>query len=361
LELGGTAPFIVSVSPEPGEFIDAGATIRIGFSEPIDPTSLERGIIIQPETPVTKDLESGGAELLLAARGGWEQCRCYTIGLTEDLRDEAGIPLGEELELVYWVQDDIVSPRIVLVEPGGNIPAQMYPATGYGLEEEVGLTEVIRIRFSEEMNTKSTADALSLEPPVATERFWIDASCLVIVPESAFEADTEYLLDFTDSATDRAGNEILLAEPIRFSTVAGEIEVSTELVQDEIRLGPGDYTTSSALEIHPYPVSSSADYELLFHFTGTLFHSNAEKYSAQEAIRLLCIFPDSGVANPVVTGCSWIGDRVLGITYSELQPSSTNQRVYYLLRIRGGPGGLAADDGFRLPRDLEQLLVTAVE
>jgi hypothetical protein len=152
-----------------------------------------------------------------------------------------------------------------------------------------------------------------------------------------------------------------MAEPIRFVTVSGTIEVITEFVQDGIQLEPPNYSTATAIEIQPYPISSDADYELLFHFSGASFDSNTEKYAAQEAISLICVFPDAGVANPIATGFSWMGDLSLGATYSELKPSTSTQKVYYLLCIRGGPGGLATDEGFRLQRDLEQLLVTAVE
>ena len=56
-----------------------------------------------------------------------------------------------------------------------------------------------------------------------------------------------------------------------------------------------------------------------------------------------------------------MGDVVLSITYSDLRPSTLNQMVYYLLRIRGGPSGIATEEGYRLPVDLEQLLLSAVE
>jgi len=152
-----------------------------------------------------------------------------------------------------------------------------------------------------------------------------------------------------------------MPEPIQFATIPGAITVITDLVQDGIQLGHGDYSTATAVEIQPYPISSSADYELLFHFTGAGFDSNAEKYAVLEAISLLCIFPDSGVANPIATGYSWMGDIILSVTYSELQPSTATRKVYYLLCIRGGPSGIATDEGYRLQQDLEQLLVTAVE
>ena len=132
-------------------------------------------------------------------------------------------------------------------------------------------------------------------------------------------------------------------------------------MHDGIRLDPGDYSTATALEIQPYPIVSTADYEFLFRFFGSLFETNSEKYSVQEAISLVCVFPDSGVSHPVATGYSWMGNTVLSVTYSELQPSTLNQTVYYMLRIRGGPGGIDSDEGSRLAEDLEQLLLSAVE
>jgi hypothetical protein len=357
----GSAPYLLSSVPASGQIIASDQMIRIQFSEAIDPSSLAKGLNIQPDTPVAASWENGTTELVLKPQENWEHCQCYTIEITEELRDSSGIPLAEPRELVFWVQGDVESPRVLLVEPAFNLPARLYPSTGYDVGESVGLADVLRIRFSEAMDTGSTAGALILIPSVTTERVWIDAVSLVVVPTGGFAADTEYLLDFDSRATDRAGNAIEMPEPIQFATIPGAITVITDLVQDGIQLGPGDYSTATAVEIQPYPISSSADYELLFHFTGAGFDSNAEKYAVLEAISLLCIFPDSGVANPIATGYSWMGDIILSVTYSELQPSTATRKVYYLLCIRGGPSGIATDEGYRLQQDLEQLLVTAVE
>jgi len=355
------APYVLSSDPTSGHTIDAQDAIRIRFSETIDPSSLTRGISIQPDTAVTMGWENGATELVLAPQENWTYYQCYTIRINKDLRDNAGVPLAETRELVFWVQGDIESPRVLAVEPACNLPAELYPATGLGIDEPVGLKDVLRIRFSEAMDAGSTADALILIPSVTTERVWIDGASLVVIPTVGFAAGREYLLDFGAQAADPAGNAIEMPQPIRFVTVAGAITVTTELVQDGIQLGPGDYSTASAVEIQPYPISSSADYELLFRFTGAEFDSNTEKYTVQESISLLCIFPDSGVADPVATGYSWMGDLTLSVTYSQLQPSTATQKVYYLLRIRGAMDGIATDEGYRLQQDLEQLLVTSVE
>lgn len=356
-----SAPYVLSSDPASGYTIAPDDAIRIRFSEAIDPSSLARGISIQPDTPVTASWENGATELVLKAQQKWKYCHCYTIQINEELRDSFGIPLAEMRELVFWVQGDIESPGVLSVQPAFNMPAQLYPLTDYGIEEPVGLWDVLRIDFSEAMDTDSTAGALILHPSVAMERIWIDAASLVVVPTGGLAAATRYLIDFEAQATDQAGNTIEIAEPIRFLTVSGTINVTTELVQDGIQLGPGDYSTATALEIEPYPISSAADYELLFHFTGGKFESNTEKHTVQDAISLLCLFPDAGVANPIATGYSWMGDLILSVTYSQLEFSTANRKVYYLLCIRGGPSGIVTDEGYRLQRDLEQLLVSAVE
>ncbi len=356
-----SAPYLVSSVPASGQTIVADSTIRILFSEAIDPASGEGGIRIQPDTPFTASWENGGTELVLTPWDEWEHCRCCTIGLTEELQDESGIPLAETRDLVFWIQGDIESPRVLSVTPALNLPAQLYPAAGYTIGEPVELQDVLLIQFSEAMDTDSTAGAMRLLPAVTKQCVWIDAEFLVVVPMGGFAANTEYLLEFGTRAADRAGNKIEMLEPIHFTTVPAEITVVTEFVQDGFQLGPGDYSTATAVEIQPYPISSSADYELLFHFTGFGFDSNTEKSRVQEAITLLCIFPDSGIADPIAAGYSWMGDLILGVTYSELQSSTATRKVYYLLCIRGGPEGIATDEGHQLQQDLEQLLVSAVE
>jgi hypothetical protein len=355
------APHVVYSTPVSGQTMAAGDGIHIWFSEAIDPSSLGMGLTIKPDTPVTVSWENEFTKLVVTPREKWRHCQCYQIALTKELKDASGIPLAETKELVFWVQEDIESPRILSAEPGLNLPAELYPRAGYGIEEYVDLQHVLRIHFSEEMDTEGTANALHIHPSLSTQRLWIDAGTMVVVPAGGFPAGTEYIIDFDAQATDLAGNTISMLEPIRFTTIPGEITVVTELVHDGLRLDSGDYSTATAIEIQPYPISSSADYELLFRFSGSPFHSNTEKYSVQEAITLVCIFPASGVSHPVATGYTWMGDLVLSITYSELQPSTVDQKVYYLLRIRGGSNGIATDDGYRLQQDLEQLLLCAVE
>jgi hypothetical protein len=355
------APYVLHSEPESGGTISCGQPIRIRFSEPIDPASLTKGFRVQPDTPVTTNWESGASELVVTPMEEWNACQCYTIRLGEELLDVTGIPLGEPRELVFWVQEDDQPPRLLSIQPALNLPARIYPAASYTINDPVGLTDVLYIRFSEAMDTRSTGEALILQPSTATENIWIDAASLIVAPAGEFGAGTNYLLDFTALATDPAGNSIQTGEPIRFVTVRGEITVVTELLQDGVSLDAGDYSTATAIQIRPYPIATTADYELLFHFTGAEFDSDVEKYAVQEAISLLCVFPDSRVRNPVVTGYSWLGNSTLSVTFSELQPSTQTRRIYYLLDIRGGLGGVATDEGYRLQRDLAQLLVTAVE
>jgi hypothetical protein len=354
------APCVVSWEPESGQVIGSHAAIRVRFSKAIDPGTLLRGLVIEPETEIRSSWENGDTEVVLEPRDGWHQCRCQTIELTEEILDTLGRPLAERRQIVFWVQEDIEPPCVLSIKPVYDLPAQLYPETGFGIEEPVGVENALRIEFSEPMDCDGTAGALVLLPGVTSSTLWLDGSTLVFVPVGGFAPNTEYLLDFGPAARDLAGNAVAPFEPLHFLTAPAGISVSTELVNDGIQLGPDDYSTAEAIEIEPYPITSAADYLLSFTFSNALFDSNGEKAMVQQAISLLCVLPNSGVADPVATGYSWTADRNLSITFSDLHPSTSTQRVYYLLRIRGGAGGIATDEGSRLEEDLEQLLVAAV-
>jgi hypothetical protein len=356
-----SAPYVLSCEPRPGETIACTTPIRILFSEAVEPASLARGLGIEPDTPIGTSWEKEQTEVLLTPEQYWPHCACLAVEVDEAILDIAGIPLAEARRFVFWVQEDIVSPAMVSVQPVRNDPAELFPPTGAGIQEPLGLREGLRITFSEAMDCVPTAGALILQPSAAITRMWIDPSRLVVLPLEGFAPATEYCLRFGDEAADPAGNPISSGESVLFNTIAGAITVDTELVNDGIGLGPQDYSTAAAIEIHPYPITTTADYVLSFRFSNARFDSNTEKKSVQDAIDLLCLFPDSGVTDPIPTGFSWSGDFDLSITFSELQPSMSSRRVYYLLRIRGGAGGISTEEGFRLEEDLEQLLVTAVE
>jgi len=362
-----TAPYVRSTDPPCGQILACDQQIRIVFSQPIDPSSLPLGFRIEPDTPIEIGWEHFDTEVVLSPDERWRNCQRYVIELGEEIRAADGIPLAESRELVFWVQEDIVCPRILSVMPVLNLAMQMFPETGFTIEEGVGLKDALRVEFSEAMNPQGTVAALSIHPATAIDTVWLDDSTLIVAPAGGFASATEYRLEFGSEAEDAAGNPIEMQEPIGFETIPGAITVVTELANDGILLGPGDYSTARAVEISPYPICSAADYELSFHFTGVQFGEDSEKSAVHEAISLVCVFPDAGVADPTATGFSWRMDSHLSITFSDLRPSTSEQRVYYLLRIRGAsptsgaPGGITAEDGCRLERDLEQLLATAVE
>jgi len=361
LASGGSAPYVVSTSPGQGDTIASDNSLRILFSKDIDPASLVRGFGIDPHTDTTASWENGTSELVLTPKEGWKHCQCYTIEFSEEILDTDGIPLAEQKEVVFWVQEDVEAPLVISIKPAFNLPAQLYPETGGSLEEQIDLERVLRVAFSEAMEQSGTEAALILDPPVSAILVWLDGLTLVLVPDVGFAPDTEYLLDFTAEAVDLVGNPLSNFESVGFRTISGLIEVSTELVHDGIILGPEDYTTATGIEIEPYPITSNYDYTFAFDFTGAVFDSNSEKMAVQEAISLICLFPYDGVVNPIATGFSWTADNRLSITFSDLQASTSAQCIYYLLCIRGDPGGVGTDDGRRLEKDLEQLLIAAVE
>jgi hypothetical protein len=355
------APYLEGSSPRTGQTVSCSCPIRILFSEPIDGGTLTGGLSIEPETEILSVWENGDTELVLSAKEGWRNCCRYTIELGPEIRNLFGVPLAEPGELVFWVQEDVDSPRVLSVSPAHNLPARLYPPTGRGIEQAVGLDEALRIEFSESMDCNRTAGAMVVRPDLTFVTTWLDSATLVFVPSSGFASSTEYVVDFEPEATDIAGNSILFSGPLRFLTACGAITVSTELVNDGILLAPGGYSTATPVEIEPYPITTAADYLLAFHFMGAEFDSNSEKMAVQQSITLERLLPGSAAADPLATGFSWTGDRNLSITFSDLQFSTDAGRAYYLLRIRGGAAGVRTEEGHILEGDIEQLLVAKMQ
>jgi len=355
------APYIVDFWPLEGQTIAREAELKIYFSKDIDPLSLQPGFSLTPDTKWIASWTEGTKQLSIRPESRWENHSIYTMRFGGDIRDQQGVPLAQIREIVFLVQEDLSPPQVNTIVPVFNRPEALFPETGEDLESDIGVLDALKVTFSEEMDQASTEDSLSLQPFVSAVLVWIGRSTLVFSPESRFAAGTEYCLDFGVGAEDLAGNPLTAWTAVRFATEHLAIEVSTELLHEGIVIEPGDYTTAAAREIEPYSITSENDYTFSFSFSGATFDTNNEKAGVQEAIRLECILPLEGAADPSAIGYSWTGDQRLSVTYTEVEPSTSDQRIYYLLTIRGGSGGVASEEGSMLPYDLEQLLVTIVK
>ncbi|MBN1836702.1 MAG: Ig-like domain-containing protein [Spirochaetales bacterium] len=351
----GEALYVVESDPVSGGMAARDQEIRVEFSRPVDPLSAPRGLSLSPDTRHSLRWENDNRILYLCPEPeeGWDHLCVYTLRLDEELLDPAGTPLARAEEIVFLVQEDSAAPTVQEILPAFDDPSAGFPLTGLSLEEEVGLQEAIRIRFSEAMEPGATEESFSLCPPAAGVLYWPDVQTLVFVPEAGYQAGTAYLILLSERACDACGNRLDGYVPVGFTTRAAGIEITTTFLDDGTVILPGGYTTVAPL---PVRLGPGGECNLLLTLSGGSFETSAEKQAVLEAITLSGVFPPSGVPVPELIGFSWDGDVRLSLTYAGLELSTPSHAVYYLLRIRGGVGGVATDGGEQLERDLEQLL-----
>jgi hypothetical protein len=361
------APWVVSTWPEHGAVVGPRSSLQVRFSEPVEPASIGRGLILRPDTARHTSWQEGGRELVIEPDDRWENHRLYSLRLGEEVTDTAGIPLCRPLQLTFLVQEDLLCPQVLSVLPAFNRPDLLFPESGATLAEGPGSRDALRIAFSEPMDQEATREAFTLSPPVPGSLCWVDALTLVFAPSSPYTVNVQYVLSFTGEAADLAGNGLAGFLPLGFAAAVEPLDVTVELVNDGALIGPGEFSTSSPRLIHLQDTGGSYDYDLVLQFSLAAFDSDAEKLSALRAVELSALFPAAGVGNPEMLSCSWSGDSRLSLTFTGLTPSSVEpglqktRTVYYLLLVRGGPGGVATEEGSRLPEDVEQLLVAAAE
>ena len=348
-----SALYVVQTQPVSGQTIEQDRELRVEFSRPVDPLSAPLGLSLSPATEHELRWEEDGRLLWIRPVESWGNLTVYTLRLSEGLRDTAGAPLARGAELVFLVQEDTAAPTVVSILPAFNDLPGGFPETGLTLEDGPGCRDAIRISFSEAMDRDSTRGGFSITPAVAGQVHWPDESTLVFAPQEGFRAGVAYTVLLSERVTDRAGNALAGYLPVSFTPASNLILVTTTVLDDGSVFAPGGYSSVEAAAI---AISLAGECNLRIEFEGGSFGRPGEKQRALEAITLRCLFPPSGVSAPELIGVSWNGDSRLSLTYAGLELSGPERTVYYLLRIRGGPGGLGTDEGHHLEADLEQLL-----
>jgi hypothetical protein len=244
------------------------------------------------------------------------------------------------------------------VDAALNDPDAGYPPLGSGLSGVLAHRDAIRIVFSEAMDRDKTREAVRLSPQPGGPWFWLDDWVLLFLPETGYEAGKSYTLEIGDSAEDRGGNRLPPWGPLSFIARAAFLEAAVELAGDGTVLSGPDFSASEPRIVNLSP-PFFRDYTFVVDFSGGVFAADREKLSAMEGFTVSCVFPPAA-PSPVPAGWSWTGAGRFSVTFSGFTPGSAGKEYYYLLTLKGGPGGIRAGEGAVLRQDLSQLLRTGV-
>ena len=193
-EVDTSPPHVVSTNPaDNSKGKDAFSPVIITFSHPINKSSVSRSIFITPPVDYTIAWNSDKV-VAIYPRGHWEYETTYTISISGDVERDSGQKMGSPYSFSFEVASaDTEPPEVV----------SMYP-DDWGT---LGSKDIIKIRFSEPMETRFFRKAVNVKPWFSYRLEWSENNTVLsIVPK--FLPPGEYTVEITNIAKDRAGNHI---------------------------------------------------------------------------------------------------------------------------------------------------------
>ncbi len=351
-----SVPFVSGISPPGGSVIGTEDTVRVVFSKPIDTGSFKKGFSVSPEKEYTLTWENENKEVIIDPLEKWENLTSYTFSFSSDICCTQAMPLEEESEITFYVDSSHTNPQVISTETAMRDIASSFPALSQDLDS-IKYNDAIKIVFSEDMDKESTESAFSIEPYTAGRKMWIGKKTLIFLPETFWRWEEKYRLSISSSA--ESENGITLAEKYSESFTAdiSELHLSSLDGKADDGFPISSFSESSFMEITTDPVAPYT-YNFIFNFSES-FASDNDKLKAQDSTNISCVFPPDGTS-PFPRKYIWLSDTSLSVEYSGFTPynSISNIHYYYLLKIKGGAGGIINSMGSYLSEDIKQLLRT---
>ncbi len=216
-------PLVAQTTPEEGterfRIIDP---VRITFSRPMNPSTVENAFSIEPSTSRSFAWTNGQTELVFRPDTLLPETD-YTLRIADTAEgayghrfdgDGDGTAGGDFAFSFTTGLADAFAPRPVASYPAPNATdIERRPAITIIFNEVLGASSVTEDLFTFEPTSGGPAIDLTLRHHVMR-----DTSFIVFYPQDGLQADTYYRLTVAPGLADRSGNEIAGAVSIRFRT-----------------------------------------------------------------------------------------------------------------------------------------------
>ena len=212
-------PRLQSISPPDQALIDElRAPIVIGFSEAMNPTSVQEGFTLSPSVDgyITWDPTATMFQFTPTEEYGWQTA--YLLTLDTDVADTSGNTLAETVRHHFFVGSESDAPQLLSAQSDtGGLSVTPDDDGGTlvftdGWEKDMALV----LTFSEAMDASSSAAALSWSPQFAYDTSWGGGNTtLTIRPKDPLAWDTLYSLTVSEGLQDLRGNGLQLEGPLR--------------------------------------------------------------------------------------------------------------------------------------------------
>ena len=164
-------PFLTGSVPEDFTLIEESRTsLILFFSEALDRGSFNSALKITPDILIEKEWNSSGDRITLSPLEAYEKGVNYHLTLSDSLKDTAGNPLSQPVELVFRrpAEDEPVLLELALPGEGGILLSDEEGDINRGLEKDLVLEGI----FSSPVDYDAGSTLFSLQPSLPFDLIW---------------------------------------------------------------------------------------------------------------------------------------------------------------------------------------------
>ncbi|MGD2207762.1 MAG: MG2 domain-containing protein, partial [Anaerolineae bacterium] len=203
----GTASMTGLPLPVPGsKNVALDSIIRVPFTRPMDKASVEEGLVLSPT--LAGEMAWDKDTLVFTPRGGLAPETPYQIGLTADVRDASGAPLGQPSLWAFVTEPFLLDTEL--------------PSDAVVME----LQQPIEFTFALPMDRGSVQSALMISPTTPGDLSWSDdARAVSYQPDPGWLSGVDYQVTLSGSARTADGYQTLGEDLVwTFSTGVAEVQ-----------------------------------------------------------------------------------------------------------------------------------------
>ncbi len=183
------------------------APIRLGFSEPMDDTSVAEALSVSPSSPVDLAWDATGRQLTITPRSGWKPATYYTITIAGAALDRTGRRLASPARAVFTTRGPI----------GARITAT--DALGSG---RTATSAAFVLTYDGPVDVAAAKAAFRVEPAVegtfSVASTAARGSAITFTPTESLDPNTSYTASVGGSVADADGVVTATPTALRITT-----------------------------------------------------------------------------------------------------------------------------------------------
>ena len=180
--------------------------IRLGFSSPMNTTSVEAALSVTPATPVTTTWDAAHKTLTVTPRGMWQAGTFYTVKVAAAALDAAGQPLGQAARALFNTRSAVTAHLAATSSTGASAAL----STGF----TVNFDGPVPAPAADALLTISPAVTGTLTNVTTTA----SGTSLTFQPDRPLAAGTAYTVALDSGLLDADGAAVVAPEPLHFTT-----------------------------------------------------------------------------------------------------------------------------------------------